>query len=135
MSDVHQLDEPADVPPAADSTAHADAARAEPRHPGLLEMVITVALGLAAIVGAYAAYRNEQSNHHATVHFSEGITNFDDAGQLFATANSTLNRDQAQFIARSQFDMRRVGVEMHLSKGDAPRFAKSQAGICKCAPE
>jgi hypothetical protein len=98
MSDVHQLAEPADLPPADDSTAHADVARAERRY-RRLEMVITVALGLAAIVGAYAAYRNEQSNHHATIHFSEGITNFDDASRLVASANSTLSRDQAQFLA------------------------------------
>jgi hypothetical protein len=98
MSDVHHLGEPDDARPVDDSVAHDGVGRAE-RRSRLLEMVITIALGLAAIVGAYAAYRNEQSNHHATVHFSEGITNFDDAGQLFATANSALNRDQAQFIA------------------------------------
>jgi len=98
MSDVHPLDEPDDARAVDESVAHDEAAR-EQRRRRWLELVITVALGLAAIVGAYAAYRNEQSNHHATVHFSEGITNFDDAGQLFATANSTLNRDQAQFIA------------------------------------
>jgi hypothetical protein len=104
MSDAHELDEQADEPAREPSgerlvdDASAHTARAG-RRDRWLEMVITVALGLAAIVGSYAAYRNEQSNHHATVHFSEGITNFDDAGQLFATANSTLNRDQAQFIA------------------------------------
>jgi hypothetical protein len=98
MSDVHQLDEPPDPRPLDASTVRADAAQAE-RRDRRLELVITIALGLAAILGAYAAYRNEQSNHHATVHFSEGITNFDDAGQFYATANSTLNRDQAQFLA------------------------------------
>lgn len=66
---------------------------------GHLELIITIALGLAAVVGAFAAYKNEQRNHHATAEFSHGIADFDDAGQLYATANATLSRDQSQFLA------------------------------------
>ena len=49
--------------------------------------------------GAFAVYKHELRNHAATAQFSEGITNFDEAGQLTATANTTLSRDQSQFLA------------------------------------
>ena len=98
MSDVHPLDEPPDRP-RKDGPAAADDNQASPRRHLGLELLITVALGMAAVVSAFAAYKNEQRNHAAAVHFSEGITNFDNAGQLFATANSTLSRDQSQFLA------------------------------------
>ncbi len=66
---------------------------------GRLELIITIALGLCAIVGAFAAYKNEQRNHEASAQFSQGIANFDDAGQNFSTANTTFSRDQSQFLA------------------------------------
>jgi hypothetical protein len=99
MSDVRPLNEPADRPRKDDPAGADDNRQASPRRHWRLELLITVALGVAAIVSAFAAYKNEQRNHAATVHFSEGITNFDNAGQLFATANSTLSRDQSQFLA------------------------------------
>ena len=98
MSEVRRSgdrdDERRDVAPRAEDEQPAGASRHL-----RIELLIAAALGLAAIVGAFAAYRNEQENHHASALFSEGIANFDEAGQLFATANSTLSRDQAQFLA------------------------------------
>jgi hypothetical protein len=65
---------------------------------GRLELVITVLLGLAAVAGAFAALKNEQRNHEATFEFSEGIKNFDDAGQFYATGNATFTHDQTLFL-------------------------------------
>jgi len=64
-----------------------------------LDLIIAIALGLTAIVGAFAAYKNEQRNHAASEHFSLAITEFDEAGQLVSSANTTLLRDQSQFLA------------------------------------
>jgi len=63
-----------------------------------LELIITIGLGLAAMVGAFAAYRNEQRNHSATEQFSFAVRNFDDAGQFYATGNATFSNDQALFL-------------------------------------
>ncbi|MFL5831631.1 MAG: hypothetical protein ACJ76X_17075 [Solirubrobacteraceae bacterium] len=52
--------------------------RTRARWTGRLELIITVLLGLTAVVGAFAALKNEQRNHDATFEFSEGIKNFDD---------------------------------------------------------
>src|SRR5690349_13621902 len=62
-----------------------------------LELIITVLLGLTAVVGAFAALKNEQRNHDATFEFSEGIKNFDDSGQFYATGNATFTHDQTLF--------------------------------------
>ena len=99
MSDDEHTEASDDRP--VDDHAEPEPAEPEPRarRHRQLEIVIAVALGLAAIAGAFAAYKNEERNHAATIHFTEGITNFDHAGQLFATANSTMSRDQAQFLA------------------------------------
>ena len=85
--------------PPEQSHQRSQAVRSEPRCIGALDVVIAIALGLAAVAGAFAVYKNELRNHAATVHFTEGITNFDEAGQLTSTANTTLSRDQAQFLA------------------------------------
>ena len=65
---------------------------------GRLELLITVLLGLAAITGAYAALKNEQRNHNATEQFSQGIRNFDDSGQFYATFNTEFTHNQALFL-------------------------------------
>src|SRR5437763_9517243 len=72
--------------------------RTRRRWTGRLELIITVLLGLTAVVGAFAALKNEQRNHDATFEFSEGIKNFDDAGQFYATGNATFTHDQALFL-------------------------------------
>jgi hypothetical protein len=81
-----------------ESEAQADG-KTKSAWPGRLDVIIAIALGLAAVVGAFAAYKNEQRNHAASALFSEGITKFEDASHLNATANSTLARDQSQFLA------------------------------------
>jgi hypothetical protein len=68
------------------------------RWTGRLELLITVLLGLAAVAGAFAALKNEQRNHDATFEFSEGIKNFDDSGQFYATGNATFTHDQTLFL-------------------------------------
>jgi hypothetical protein len=65
----------------------------EPR----LEIIIAVLLGLAAIAGAYAALKNEQRNHEATVEFSEGIVNISNSNQFYSSGNSVYSADQALF--------------------------------------
>jgi hypothetical protein len=72
--------------------------RSRSRWTGRLELIITVLLGLTAVVGAFAALKNEQRNHDATFQFSEGIKNFDDAGQFYATGNATFTHDQSLFL-------------------------------------
>jgi hypothetical protein len=72
--------------------------RTRARWTGRLELIITVLLGLTAVVGAFAALKNEQRNHDATFEFSEGIKNFDDAGQFYATGNATFTHDQTLFL-------------------------------------
>jgi hypothetical protein len=84
---------PAGADPPGDGDAHTRS-----RWPGRLELVITVLLGLAAVTGAFAALKNEQRNHEATLDFSEGIRNFDDAGQFYATGNATFTHDQSLFL-------------------------------------
>ena len=97
----------ADAPPAAAEVSPGTPAPTEPRRPpkrtrspweGRLELIITVALGLAAVVGAFAAYRNEERNHAATLQFSLGVRNFDDAGQFYSTGNATFSNDQSLFL-------------------------------------
>jgi hypothetical protein len=72
--------------------------RTKSRWEGWLELIITIALGLAAVVGAFAAYRNEERNHEATLQFSLGVRNFDDAGQFYSTGNATFSNDQSLFL-------------------------------------
>ena len=55
-------------------------------------------LGLTAIASAYAAWRNEQRNHDATAHFSEGIRDYDDGGQFYGEGQSVLSRDESLFL-------------------------------------
>ena len=50
------------------------------------------------MVGAFAAYRNEERNHDATLQFSLGVRNFDNAGQFYSTGNATFSNDQALFL-------------------------------------
>jgi hypothetical protein len=88
----HEPDEDAGSP--ARASEHA----ARSRWTGRLELIITIALGLAAMVGAFAAYRNEQRNHDATAQFSLGVRNFDDAGQFYATGNAAFTHDQSLFL-------------------------------------
>jgi hypothetical protein len=95
-------------------TEHGTGTRAKSPWPGRLELIITVALGLAAIVGAYAAYKNEQRNHDATAQFSHGIANFDDAGQYFATANATFGEQESEFLA--------YATAVHNNQGDLATY-------------
>ena len=55
-------------------------------------------LGLTAIASAYAAWRNEQRNHDATAHFSEGIRDYDNGGQFYGEGQSVLSRDESLFL-------------------------------------
>ncbi len=105
-----------EVEPTAEADASPAAAEASPGTPappsepgrspkrtrspweGRLELIITVALGLAAVVGAFAAYRNETRNHEATLQFSLGVRNFDDAGQFSSAGNATFSNDQSLFL-------------------------------------
>lgn len=100
-----------DVAPAADDVAPAaDDVAPEPertrasdpppkrRWPTRLELFVAVALGLAAVASAYAAWRNEQRNHEATARFSEGIRDYDDGGQYYNEGQSVLSRDQSLFL-------------------------------------
>ena len=66
--------------------------------PSGLELFVAVALGLAAVASAYAAWRNEQRNHDASAHFSEGIRDYDDGGQFYGEGQSVLSRDQSLFL-------------------------------------
>jgi hypothetical protein len=68
-------------------------------HPfeGRLEIIIAVLLGVAAILGAYAALRNEQQNHDATTRFSEGIVNISNANQFYSSGNAIYSLDQVLF--------------------------------------
>jgi hypothetical protein len=84
-----QPPEPPEHPPAAKETR---------RWPGGLELFVAVMLGLSAIASAYAAWRNEQRNHEATAHFSEGIRDYDDGGQYYAEGQSVMSRDQSLFL-------------------------------------
>ena len=65
---------------------------------GGLELFVAIMLGLTAIASAYAAWRNEQRNHEATAHFSEGIRDYDDGGQFYGEGQSVLSRDQSLFL-------------------------------------
>ena len=111
MSNVHKPTAAADAPPAAAEAGPDIPAPTEPSRPpkrtkspweGRLELIITVALGLAAVVGAFAAYRNETRNHEATLQFSLGVRNFDDAGQFSSTGNATFSNDQSLFLEYSK---------------------------------
>ncbi len=82
----------------------ADGPAAEPpetrkrRWPVGFELFVAIMLGLAAIAGAYSAWRNEQRNHEASAHFSEGIRDYDNGGQFYAEGQSVLSRDQSLFL-------------------------------------
>lgn len=83
-----------------------------------LDLLITILLGLAAITGAYAALKNEERDHEATVQFSQGIRNFDDAGQFYATGNVKYEQDQAVFLA--------FATAVHDDKADLAKYIQNQ---------
>ena len=68
------------------------------RWPGGIELFVAIMLGLTAVASAYAAWRNEQRNHGATAHFSEGIRDYDDGGQFYGEGQSIQLRDQSLFL-------------------------------------
>jgi hypothetical protein len=88
-----------DEPPQPDRPEPSEPARQAPWWTRRLDILIAVALGLAAIASAFAAYQNEHKNHAATINFNQGITDFDDAGQLLSSANTILTRDQSLFLS------------------------------------
>ncbi len=101
------MSDEATAPPPLESDG--DAEQSQPRQTARsilaghgLELLIAVALGLAAMVSAFAAYRNEQRNHDATEQFSLGVRNFDDAGQFYTNGNFALAHDQAVFLEYAQ---------------------------------
>jgi hypothetical protein len=85
---------------AANDDAPSPSERPKKRHwfGGGLELFVAIMLGLTAIASAYAAWRNEQRNHDATAHFSEGIRDYDDGGQFYGEGQSVLSRDQSLFL-------------------------------------
>ncbi len=87
---------PDDAPAAGNDTPATEKKRR--RWPSGLELFVAVALGLAAVASAYAAWRNEQRNHDASAHFSEGIRDYDDGGQFYGEGQSVLSRDQSLFL-------------------------------------
>jgi hypothetical protein len=101
-------------PPAEDSGGHTK----KSPWPGRLELIITIALGLAAITGAFAAYKNEERDHSATAQFSLGIRNYDDAGQFYATGNAVFTRDQSQFLA--------FATAVHNNQNDLANYISGQ---------
>ena len=65
---------------------------------GGLELFVAIMLGLTAIASAYSAWRNEQRNHEAAAHFSEGIRDYDNGGQFYGEGQSVMSRDQSLFL-------------------------------------
>jgi hypothetical protein len=63
-----------------------------------LELVIAVLLGLAAIVGALAAYAGHVSEGHSIKHFNHAVQTTNDANLFYTQGNQKLIQDQAIFL-------------------------------------
>jgi hypothetical protein len=63
-----------------------------------LEIVLAAALGLAAVVTAWASFRSALVEDEMIVNFNQGIKAVDEAGQAFSAAQQTLVQDQALFL-------------------------------------
>lgn len=63
-----------------------------------LEIVLAAALGLAAIVTAWASFRSALVEDEMIVNFNQGIKAVDEAGQAYSAAQQTLVQDQALFL-------------------------------------
>lgn len=92
----------------------------------LLEIIITVALGLAAIVAAGAAYLNEQQDHEATVEFNRALDGAIQAsGSLELGSQSQVN-DQTiftQYLA-DKFTTESKASRVIMNKVMSPELAK-----------
>jgi hypothetical protein len=65
---------------------------------GRLEVYIAVVLGLAAILAAVSAYRNEQHTHDSTLKFNTAIRQVDDANQYYNSGNTVYEQDRLVFL-------------------------------------
>lgn len=63
-----------------------------------LEIVLAGALGLAAIVTAWASFQSALVEDEMIVNFNKGIKAVDEAGQALSGAQQTLVQDQALFL-------------------------------------
>ncbi|MCW2967440.1 MAG: hypothetical protein JWM71_1212 [Solirubrobacteraceae bacterium] len=63
-----------------------------------VEIFIAVMLGLAAIAGAFAAYKNEGRDHESTIAFNEGIRHTNESAQAVTEGNQVYTSDSALFL-------------------------------------
>jgi hypothetical protein len=63
-----------------------------------LELVIAVLLGLAAMVGALAAYLGHVAEGHSIKHFNQAVRSTNDANLFYTQGNQRLIQDQAIFL-------------------------------------
>ena len=89
--------EPPPPPPEAPAAPAPEPAPASDRSLKL-EIVLAAALGLAAIVTAWASYRSALVEDEMIVNFNQGIKAVDEAGQAYSAAQQTLVQDQALFL-------------------------------------
>ena len=89
--------EPPPPPPEPPAEAAAEPAPTSDRSLKL-EIVLAAALGLAAIVTAWASFRSALVEDEMIVNFNQGIKAVDEAGQAYSAAQQTLVQDQALFL-------------------------------------
>jgi hypothetical protein len=70
----------------------------DPQDGGRLAIFIAVLLGLAAIVTAFSAYKNELRNHEATIKFNEGVVRTNQASQAYTQGSQVRAQDGALFL-------------------------------------
>jgi hypothetical protein len=69
-----------------------------PHDGGRLAILIAVLLGLAAIVTAFSAYKNELRNHEAQIKFNQGVVHTNQASQAYTQGSQVRAQDQALFL-------------------------------------
>lgn len=84
------MQEPTLHPPHVVPTGHRWDAR--------IEVTIAVVLGLAAIAGAFTAYKREGREHKATVAFNRGTAALTESAQFYTQGNQVFTSDNAQFL-------------------------------------
>ena len=70
----------------------------DPHDGGRLAIFIAVLLGLAAIVTAFSAYRNELRNHEATIKFNQGVVHTNQASKEYTQGSQIRAQDGALFL-------------------------------------
>jgi hypothetical protein len=68
------------------------------RSGGRLEIVVAAMIGLAAVIGAYAALSAERAEHKATIAFDDGVRTTTAAGQAATAGIQALQGDQQLFV-------------------------------------